>query len=157
MIAYQIMSTAFSWGLYSTVHILLTTHWRSFALLILITTSHSNPQPWHHATTVYAKAYLPARKILKSEKKERIDAPIKSRGGVLEDVFEDTFWSPWPWPWPRSLKSLALASKPPSPRKLSCPRLEDSPIFWTVEISLENPRNFAENLRTPFLFSSIGA
>ena len=35
-----------------------------------------------------------------------------SRGGVLEDVFglEDTFSSPWPWP--RSLKSLALASKP---------------------------------------------
>ena len=29
------------------------------------------------------------------------------RGGVLEDVLgledvlEDTFWSPWPWPWPR--------------------------------------------------------
>ena len=30
-----------------------------------------------------------------------------TRGGVLEDVLgledvlEDTFWSPWPWPWPR--------------------------------------------------------
>ena len=39
---------------------------------------------------------------------------IYSRGGVLEDVLgledvlEDTFWSPWP----RSLKSLALASRP---------------------------------------------
>ena len=39
---------------------------------------------------------------------------LKSRGGVLEDVLgledvlEDTFSSPWP----RSLKSLALASKP---------------------------------------------
>ena len=88
------------------------------------------------------------------------------RGGVLED----TFWSPWPWPWPwpRSLKSLALASKSQvlglglgleasSPRKLPCPRLEDSTIFWTVEISLESDRNLAENLRTPFLFSSIGA
>ena len=41
-----------------------------------------------------------------------------TRGGVfedvlgLEDVLEDTFWSPWLWPWPRSLKSLAFASKP---------------------------------------------
>ena len=32
---------------------------------------------------------------------------MKIRGGVLEDVLgledvlEDTFWSPWPWPWPR--------------------------------------------------------
>ena len=32
---------------------------------------------------------------------------ILTRGGVLEDVLgledvlEDTFWSPWPWPWPR--------------------------------------------------------
>ena len=46
------------------------------------------------------------------------------RGGVLEDVLglenvlEDTFWSPWPWPWPRrsspwpwprSLKSSKIA------------------------------------------------
>ena len=43
---------------------------------------------------------------------------LLTRGGVLEDVLglkdvlEDTFWSPWPWHWPRSLKSLALASKP---------------------------------------------
>ena len=39
---------------------------------------------------------------------------VMSRGGVLEDVLglEDTFWSLWPWSWPRSLKSLALASKP---------------------------------------------
>ena len=43
---------------------------------------------------------------------------LKIRDGVLEDflgledVLEDTFWSPWPWP--RSTKSLALAlaSKP---------------------------------------------
>ena len=35
-----------------------------------------------------------------------------TRGGVLEDVLglEDTFSSPWPWR--RSLKSLALASRP---------------------------------------------
>ena len=47
---------------------------------------------------------------------------IEGRGGVLEDVlgledvFEDTFSSPWPWPrrssswpWPRSLKSSKIA------------------------------------------------
>ena len=53
-------------------------------------------------------------------------------------------WSPRGRPWPRGrprghiLKSLALASKPQvlglgleasSPRKLPCPRLEDSSIF----------------------------
>ena len=46
---------------------------------------------------------------------ERLIIFILTRGGVLEDVLgledvlEDTFWSPWPWP--RSLKRLALASK----------------------------------------------
>ena len=43
-----------------------------------------------------------------------------------------------------------------SPRKLPCPRLEESTIFWTVEILLESARNLAENLRRPFLFSSSG-
>ena len=52
-------------------------------------------------------------------------------------------------------KSLALASKPQvlglglealGPRKLPCPRLENSTIFQTVEILLENARNLAENL-----------
>ena len=78
-------------------------------------------------------------------------------------------WSPRGRPWPRGrprghiLKSLALASKPqvlencPVLGSRLCPRLEDSTIFWTVEISLENARNLAENLRTTFLFSSIGA
>ena len=42
-------------------------------------------------------------------------------------------------------------------RKLPCPRLEDSTIFWTVEILLENARNLAENLQIPFLFSALGA
>ena len=62
------------------------------------------------------------------------------------------------------LKSLALASKPQvlgletlGPRKLPCPRLEDSTIFRTVEILLENARNIAENLQIPFLFSAMGA
>ena len=46
-------------------------------------------------------------------------------------------WSPRGRPWPRGrprghiLKSLALAS---SPRKLACPWLEDSSIFWNVKI-----------------------
>ena len=44
-------------------------------------------------------------------------------------------WSPRGRPWPRGrprghiLKSLAS-----SPRKLACPRLEDSTIFWNVKI-----------------------
>ena len=41
------------------------------------------------------------------------------------------------------------------PRKLPCPRLEDSTIFWIVEILLENARNLAENLQIPFSFSAI--
>ena len=51
---------------------------------------------------------------------------------------------------------LGLGLEASSPRKLLCPRLEDSTIFWTFEISLENARNLTKNLRTPFLFSSIG-
>ena len=48
-------------------------------------------------------------------------------------------WSPRGRPWPRGrprgqiLKSLALALAS-SPRKLACPRLEDSTIFWNVKI-----------------------
>ena len=47
---------------------------------------------------------------------EIIKDEVRIRGGVLEDVLgledvlENTLSSPWPWP--RSLKSLALASKP---------------------------------------------
>ena len=77
-------------------------------------------------------------------------------------------WKPRGRHWPRGhiLKSLALASKPQvpglglealGPRKLPSPRLEDSTIFSTLEILLENARNLAKNLRTPFLFSSLGA
>ena len=58
---------------------------------------------------------------------------------------------------------MALASKPQvlglealGPRKLPCPRLEDSTIFLNVEILLENARNLAENLQIPFLFFAIG-
>ena len=53
---------------------------------------------------------------------------LVNRGGVLEDVLgledvvEDTIWSPWPWP------------RRSSPRKLACPQLEDSTIFWNVKI-----------------------
>ena len=42
--------------------------------------------------------------------------------------------------------SAVLGLEVSSPRKLPCPRLEDSTIFCTVEILLENARNLAENL-----------
>ena len=45
---------------------------------------------------------------------------------------------------------LSLGVEASSPQKLPCPRLEDSTIFWTVEILLENVRNLAKNLRKPF-------
>ena len=47
-------------------------------------------------------------------------------------------WSPRGRPWPREqiLKSLAskVKSFASSPRKLACPRLENSTIFWIVKI-----------------------
>ena len=52
---------------------------------------------------------------------------------------------------------LGLGLEALSPQKLPCPRLEDITIFLTVQISLENARNFSKNLRAPFLFSSFGA
>ena len=42
-------------------------------------------------------------------------------------------------PWPRSLRSS----------------VEDSTIFWTVEILLENATNLAENLQKPFCFPQL--
>ena len=51
---------------------------------------------------------------------------------------------------------LGVGLEASSPRKLPCPQLEDSTIFLTVVISLENARKLAENLRTAFLFSSFG-
>ena len=50
---------------------------------------------------------------------------------------------------------LGLGLEASSRRKLTCPRLEDSTIFCTMEILLENARNFAKNLRRSFLFSAI--
>ena len=50
---------------------------------------------------------------------------------------------------------LGLGLEASSPRKLPCPRLENSSIFWTVVVLLENAGNHAANLRTPFLFSSL--
>ena len=46
---------------------------------------------------------------------------------------------------------LGLGLEASSPQKLPCPRLEDSTVFCTVEILLENARNLAENLRRRFL------
>ena len=51
---------------------------------------------------------------------------------------------------------LGLGLKASSPRKLLCPRLEDSTFFRTVEILLENVRKLAENLRRTFLCPPIG-
>ena len=75
-------------------------------------------------------------------------------------------WSPWGRPWPRGhiLKSLSFASKPQvlglglnalGPRKLPCPWLEDSTIFWTDETLLKNARNLAENLQIHFFFLQL--
>ena len=58
----------------------------------------------------------------------------------LQDVLEDTFWSPWPWP--RSLKSS----------KIALSSAWGQHYFWTVEISLENARNLTENLQRPFFW-----
>jgi len=33
------------------------------------------------------------------------------RGSGIEDVLEDSFWSPWPWSWPRRSSSW-LWSRP---------------------------------------------
>ena len=52
--------------------------------------------------------------------------------------------------------ALGLGIEASSPRKLPCPRLENSTIFCPVKILLGNARNFAENLRRLFLFSAIG-
>ena len=54
-------------------------------------------------------------------------------------------------------QDLGLGLEALVPRKLPCPRLEDSTIFLAVEILLQNAKNLAENLRRPFLFFSIGA
>ena len=54
------------------------------------------------------------------------------------------------------LQGEVLGLEASSPRKFPCPRLKDSAIFLIIKILLENDRNFAENLRRPFLLSSFG-
>ena len=61
---------------------------------------------------------------------------LVTRGGVLED----TFWSPWPWLWSLKFSKIALSSA------------RGQHYFWTVEISLENAWNLAENLQRPFFW-----
>ena len=69
---------------------------------------------------------------------------VRGRNGVLEDVLgledvlEDTFWSPWP----RSLKSS----------KIGLSSAREQHYFWTVEILLENARNLAKSLQRPFFW-----
>ena len=84
---------------------------------------------------------------------------LNIRGGVLEDVLglEDVLrinFEVLGLGLEGQVLSLDLEAS--SPPKLPCPRLEDSTIFYTVEILLENVRNIAEILRRPFLFSTIG-
>ena len=54
------------------------------------------------------------------------------RGGVLEDVFQDTFWCPWPWP--RSLKSSKIALFSARGQQLKFCRSPEKnfwrPFFW---------------------------
>ena len=87
------------------------------------------------------------------------------------DSFNNQRWSPRGRPWPRGrprehiLKSLALASKPQvlglealGPRKLPCPRLEDSSIFEPLKFSWkrQKPRGKSANTFFVFLNWSIG-
>ena len=59
-----------------------------------------------------------------------------------EDLFSRCQrWSPRGRPWPRGrprlegqVLGLGFGLEASSPRKLACPRLEDSSIFWTVKI-----------------------
>ena len=59
---------------------------------------------------------------------------------IRDGVLEDTFWSPWPWP--RSLKSS----------KIALSSAQGQHYFWTVEISLENAKNLAENMLRLFFW-----
>ena len=88
------------------------------------------------------------------------------RGGVPPILLHSNYqrWGPRGRPWPRGrprghiLKSLALASKPQvlglgleasSPRKLPCPRPEDSTIFEPLKFRWKTPetsRKICEHL-----------
>ena len=77
-----------------------------------------------------------------------------------EDLFSRCQrWSPRGRPWPRGrprlegqVLGLGFGLEASSPRKLACPRLEDSSIFWTVKIFVERLKNFLENV---FLWRSL--
>ena len=56
--------------------------------------------------------------------------------------------------WRTRFEVLGLGLKASSPRKLPCPLLEDSTIFWTVKLLLENSWNLAKILRRPCSCSS---
>ena len=76
---------------------------------------------------------------------------------LLVSSYECQRWSPRGRPWPRGReilighisKSLALASK--------LKTLENCPVLGSRTALFLNARNLAENLRTLFLFSSLGA
>ena len=77
-------------------------------------------------------------------------------------------WSPRGRPWPRGhiLKSLALASKPQvlglglglealGPRKLPCPRLEDSPFFEPLKFCRKTPETLRKICKYLFYFAQL--
>ena len=75
-------------------------------------------------------------------------------------------WGPRGHPWPRGqiLKSLALASKPQvlglglealGPRKLPCPRLEDSTIFEPLKFCRKTPETSRKICQYLFNFEQL--
>ena len=96
-------------------------------------------------------------KIIQASQKFRtiliIWTDIMIRGGVLEDilgledVLEDTFWSPWPWLCPWSLKSLA--SKPQVLENCPVLRSRTALFFEQLKFRWKTPktlRKFCEHL-----------
>ena len=80
---------------------------------------------------------------------------------IFIDIYQR--WSPRGRPWPRVrprghiLKSLALASSPQVLK--NCPVLgsRTALFFEQLKFRWKTPENLAENLRTPFLYSSLRA
>ena len=86
----------------------------------------------------------------------------------LQRVHFNQMWSPRGRPWPRGrprghiLKTLALASKPQvlglealGPRKLPCPRLEDSSIFEPLKFCRKTPETSRKICKYLFHFAQL--
>ena len=78
---------------------------------------------------------------------------LRLRGGVLEDVLGlETSSRTHFEVLGLGLEGQILGLEVSSPRKLPCSQLQDSTIFCTVEILLENARNLAETSEDLFCF-----